>query len=322
MNEASVSILIPCYNAEQWIGEAIESALAQTYPHTKVIVWDDGSTDKSPEIIASYEPQIEWHRAPNEGGAAARNRLLECASGAWVQYLDADDYLEPNKIAQQVEILGDAREEVDVLYGPNTVQHHDDEAVWRELDPIEYTEDPWAALATWDLPQTGSPLWRRRALVDVGGWKEDQPVCQEHELYLRLLMAEKNFQYTDAGGAVYRQWSEDTVCRRDQARTKRHQVEIVRRAEKFMAANNLMTPRRRTVLNNAYHSYSRMMWLFDRERATELMQHVERQTEGAFRPSRTRVPKLYRWTYATLGFNAAEQAAALKRKASSLISGL
>lgn len=309
-----VSILIPCYNAEQWIDKSIESALGQTYPDTEVIVWDDGSTDKSPEIIASYESQIEWHRAPNQGGAAARNRLLERASGTWIQYLDADDYLEPGKIAQQVEILGDAREEIDVLYGPNTVQHHDDEAVWRELDPIEYTEDPWAALVTWDLPQTGSPLWRKGALLDVDGWKEDQPVCQEHELYLRLLMARKNFQYADAGGAVYRHWSEDTVCRSDQARTKRHQVEIVRRAEKFMVANNLMTPRRRTVLNNAYHSYSRMIWLFDPEQACAIMNHVDDTTQGRFAPSLDRVPRVYAYLYKTVGFHLTEQIATLKRK--------
>jgi glycosyltransferase involved in cell wall biosynthesis len=308
-----VSILIPCYNAEQWIGEAIESALAQTHPNTEVIVWDDGSTDKSSEIIASYEPQIEWHRAPNQGGAAARNRLLESASGMWIQYLDADDYLEPNKIARQVEILGDAREEIDVLYGPNTVQYHDDGTVWRGLDPIEYTEDPWAALVTWDLPQTGSPLWRKSALLDVDGWKEDQPVCQEHELYLRLLMAGKNFQYADAGGAVYRHWSEDTVCRSDQARTKRHQVEIVRRAEKFMVANDLMTPKRRTALHNAYHSFSRMIWLFDSEQACAIMDHVDEVSRGRFTPSLDRVPRAYAWLYNAFGFYAAEKVAEWKR---------
>jgi len=63
-----ISILIPCYNAERWIGQAIESALAQTYPHTEVIVWDDGSTDGSSDVIASYGPDIQWHQAPNQGG--------------------------------------------------------------------------------------------------------------------------------------------------------------------------------------------------------------------------------------------------------------
>ena len=71
----------------------------------EVIVWDDGSADGSADVIASYESDVQWHQAPNQGGAAAQNRLLERASGMWIQYLDADDYLKPDKIARQVDYL-------------------------------------------------------------------------------------------------------------------------------------------------------------------------------------------------------------------------
>lgn len=311
--EYKISILIPCYNAERWVGEAIESALAQTYPHTEVIVWDDGSTDKSPKIIASYEPQIEWHQASNQGGAAARNRLLEQASGSWIQYLDADDYLEPRKIERQVEDLQASPQDVDVLYGPVTMQHEGEETPRKEVLPIEYPDDPWASLVTWDLPQTGSPLWRREALQDVDGWKENQPVCQEHELYLRLLMAGKTFRCADARGAVYRQWSEKTVCRKDKPKTYRHRVEIMRRAEKFMVENDLMSSRRRRLLNQAYLECSRMIWLHDREWATSLMERVDQVSGGSFTPSLDQVPRLYRWLYSTIGFDATERVARLKR---------
>ena len=208
----TISILIPCYNAEQWIGEAIDSALAQSYPHTEVIVYDDGSTDGSLDIIKSYGDRIRWGTGPNRGGGSARNWLLEQAKGEWIQYLDADDYLKPDKIANQVVVLQDLSTPIDVLYGPETLQYHEGEEVHQEEGNITHTDDPWAALMTWDLPQTGAPLWRKEALNDVGGWKEDQPVCQEHELYLRLLMAGKEFYYADAGGAIYRQWSTDTAC--------------------------------------------------------------------------------------------------------------
>lgn len=308
-----VSILIPCYNAEQWIGEAIESALAQSYPHTEVIVYDDGSTDGSLDIIKSYGDRIRWGTGPNRGGGPARNWLLDKAEGEWIQYLDADDYLKPDKIADQVAVLQDMDTPVDVLYGPETLQYHEGEEVHQEEGNITHTDDPWAALFTWDLPQTGAPLWRKEALNDVGGWKEDQPVCQEHELYLRLLMAGKKFHYADAGGAVYRQWSTDTVCRSDQTRTKTHQVEIVRRAEAFMMEHDLMTPQRRTILNNAYLSLSRMIWLFDPERACAIMDHVEEVTEGGFTPSLDRIPRTYVGLYKAFGFHAAEKVAAWKR---------
>ena len=98
-----VSILIPCYNSERWIGYAIESALGQTWPNKQLIVLDDGSTDDSLNVIRRYESHLRWETGQNRGGGYARNRLLEMASGEWVQYLDADDYLYSTALRRIVE---------------------------------------------------------------------------------------------------------------------------------------------------------------------------------------------------------------------------
>ena len=95
------------------------------------------------------------------------------------------------------------------------MEHWSTGEVHRELLPIPEPRHMWVLLASWYLPQTGSPLWRRQAVADVGGWKPDQPCCQEHELYLRLLMAGKRLVYCASNGAVYRQWGESTACKRD-----------------------------------------------------------------------------------------------------------
>src|SRR5262245_29413048 len=100
-----VSILIPCFNAVRWIEQAIESALAQTWDDKEVIVVDDGSTDGSLQVIRRFDDRIHWETGPNRGGNAARNRLTELSSGEWLQFLDADDYLLPDKIARQMEFL-------------------------------------------------------------------------------------------------------------------------------------------------------------------------------------------------------------------------
>ncbi|MEJ1973802.1 MAG: glycosyltransferase family A protein [Lacunisphaera sp.] len=76
-----VSIIIPCYNAETWVAEAIESALAQTWPNKEVIVIDDGSTDKSLEVIKRYDGCIRWVAGLNRGACAARNRGIELGDG-------------------------------------------------------------------------------------------------------------------------------------------------------------------------------------------------------------------------------------------------
>src|SRR5476651_2089512 len=112
---ALVSIGIPCYNAERWIAGAVESALAQTWGETEVLVVDDGSTDGSAEILRGFGDRIRVERVMNGGVNRARNLLLKGARGEWIQYLDADDYLRPEKVARQIEEAG---AEADVIYSP------------------------------------------------------------------------------------------------------------------------------------------------------------------------------------------------------------
>src|SRR4051794_28206815 len=112
-----VSILIPCYNAERWIAEAIESALAQSWTQKEIIVVDDGSTDGSLNVIRQFGQRVLWETGPNRGGGFTRNRLLELSQGEWIQYLDADDYLLPHKIEDQMGCITSVPE-IDVIFSP------------------------------------------------------------------------------------------------------------------------------------------------------------------------------------------------------------
>ena len=152
-----VSILVPCFNAKQWVAQAIESALAQTWPEKEVIVVDDGSTDRSLDIIKSFGDRIRWETDRNRGANVARNRLLELARGDWLQYLDADDYLLPEKIEQQMGFLA-TNPSADIVFGPVTMEHWNNSESRRELLPIPEPHDPWILLARWYLPQTGAVL--------------------------------------------------------------------------------------------------------------------------------------------------------------------
>ncbi len=308
-----VSILIPCHNAERFVGEAIRSALAQSWAEKEVIVVDDGSTDGSLDVIRSFGERIRWETGPNRGGNAARNRLLDLATGEWLQYLDADDFLLPSKIEAQMRFIQE-HPEVDVAYGPSVMQYEQEGAARQEILPIPEPRDPWALLALWKLPQTGSPLWRKAAVVGVGGWSADQPVCQEHELYLRLLKSGKSFAYVDDAGSVYRQWSDGTVCRRDVPNTYRHRLAITREAEDFLLEHGEMTPLRRRAFDRAYLACARIIWTFDRSWASEIMAHVEKANGGRFRPEREQVPGMYRSLYRLFGFHTAERAAAWRRQ--------
>ena len=308
-----VSILIPCFNAERWVGEAIESALKQTWAEKEVIVVDDGSRDGSPNVIRSFGSRIRWETGPNRGGNVARNRLLELARGEWLQYLDADDYLLPLKIERQVSFLRE-HPTCDVVYSPVLLVNWSEDKVEQEITPIREPHDPWILLARWWLPQTGGPLWKKQAIIDAGGWKPEQPCCQEHELYLRLLEAGAEFSYFHECHAAYRNWSKNaTVSKLNRAEVRRQRLAIKERAERFLESRGELTPSRLQALNQARFEIARMAWQEDRAAATEIVSTIEQRQPG-FVPELPAARRRYRWVYQIFGFSAAERFAASKRR--------
>jgi glycosyltransferase involved in cell wall biosynthesis len=307
-----VSILIPCYNAEQWIAETIESALNQTYPHKEIIVVDDGSTDGSLEIIKTFSHRIRWETGSNRGGNIARNRLLELSTGEWLQYLDADDYLLPNKVENQVNFISTVPD-ADIIWSPGILEYYDGNTFRREPGPVYQQRDPWSLLARWHLPQTGRVLWRKKAILDVGGWNVKQPCCQEHELYLRLLMAGKYFGYLEDPSSVYRLWSGSTVSQKNKSATYKYRLKIIEKIEHYLELVGELNQSRKDAINQSRFDCARMIWLFNRDWANAIIATI-RCKDPAFTPSGKAVPLSYRLIYSFLGFNSAENIAKLKRK--------
>ena len=97
-----VSIIIPCYNSQAFLKDAIASAVNQSYSHVEIIVIDDGSTDGSLEIIKSFGEQVRWETGKNQGAPLARNRGIELARGEYIKFLDADDVLLPDCLKTQL----------------------------------------------------------------------------------------------------------------------------------------------------------------------------------------------------------------------------
>src|SRR2546426_7644091 len=96
-----VSILIPAFNAEQYIGEAIESAEGQTWQRKEIIVVDDGSTDQTLSVARRFASKaVTVITQPNEGASSARNKAFSVCQGDYIQWLDADDLLAPDKISR------------------------------------------------------------------------------------------------------------------------------------------------------------------------------------------------------------------------------
>jgi glycosyltransferase involved in cell wall biosynthesis len=306
-----VSILIPCFNAECWITQCIESALAQTWPEKEVIVVDDGSTDHSLDIIQSFGDRIRWKTGPNHGANAARNRLLELSRGEWLQYLDADDYLLPGKILSQLRCLENSQDS-DVLYSPILLQFGSEEAAPKPNPNPLNSEDMWIALVRWHTPQTGGFLYKRRALLESGGWNLSQTCCQDNELTMRLLMHGKRFFFCRDAGAVYRLWSEQTVSNRDRAKVRKRRLEILEESENFLRERGQLTEPRLRAINQARFEIARVTWPHEPGVATEIVDTIV-QSYPAFQPGAP-IPLSYRACYRVLGFQKAERIAAWRRR--------
>jgi glycosyltransferase involved in cell wall biosynthesis len=200
----TVSVIIPCYNAAPFVGEAIRSVLAQDWPHTEIIVVDDASTDGSWEAIERYRPRIQALRlAENGGAAAARNRGVALSRGGWLMFLDADDRLSPDALRWMMET---ARRE------PGAMVH----CGWRYL---VRERESWVprlpprhvptgdALRDWlegGFVPTCSLLWPRAVFAAAGGWDEALTLNDDGDLAMRALASGVRLVRADGGEGLYR----------------------------------------------------------------------------------------------------------------------
>ncbi len=306
MTPPRVTIGIPCYNSARWVRSAIESALAQKGVSKEVIVVDDGSLDSSSIVAVAFGDSIKLIRTEHWGATHARNLILQHAEGEWVQYLDADDYLEPDKVARQLEECGDTAG-ADVIYSPvwvETLNARTGKVKSREKSFIAQGTDLWVQWFSWQLPQTGGCLWRREALESLLGWKKDQPCCQEHELYLRALEAGQRFVFTPTPHAVYRIWSEATLCRKDPSLVVREKTRLIDDAAAWLRVNKKWTKAHR-------HAAGRACFEMARTLAKESIRNArayykERKRAKLIRASGPAAPLLFKLFYYPAGFTAAE----------------
>lgn len=211
-NHPVVSVIVPSYNYGHFIGATIESLQAQTFAKWECVVIDDGSTDDTADVVAQFahaDPRIKLFRQQNRGQAAARNYGLGQISGKYVQFLDADDLIEPRKLEQQVEYL-EAHPNVDIVYGETRFFPTDRPE--ELLYAMQGENKPWQP----GLSGTGDdmllPLVRRNNVVicaalarremieHVGSFDEELPPLEDWEFWIRSALKGAHFRFEDMDG--------------------------------------------------------------------------------------------------------------------------
>lgn len=180
-----VSIIIPCYNVNNYIEECLESVYCQTYQNLEVICVDNNSTDNTLEILEKLKEtynNLIILSEPKLGASAARNKGLVQAKGEWVQFLDADDLLLPSKIKHQLELLNENNFPVPFVAANTYLRNLEGKDREKEVE-----EDVWKALFYTKLGNTCANLFHKESLLSVGAWNEDLGSSQEYDLMFRLV---------------------------------------------------------------------------------------------------------------------------------------
>jgi len=204
-----VSILIPAFNAEAWIADTLRSAVAQTWPQKEIIVVDDGSRDATLEVARRFASEgVRIFTQENQGAAAARNKAFSLSQGDYIQWLDADDLLAPDKVSRQMEVLDRVSSKRTLLssaWGRFLYRYYRAKfvpsALWHDLTPLEWLlrsmeQNLHMQTATWlvsrEITEAAGP-WDTRLLVDDDG-----------EYFCRVLLASNNIRFVPESKVYYR----------------------------------------------------------------------------------------------------------------------
>ncbi|MGF1478667.1 MAG: glycosyltransferase family 2 protein [Cyanophyceae cyanobacterium] len=247
-----VSVIIPCFNAEKWLREAISSVLAQTHPQIEIIVIDDGSSDRSLEIIKSYGNKITWHSRENGGANSARNLGFSLSHGDYIQYLDADDYLLPAKIAKQVQCLQAAS--IDFVYGDWRYQHHLDsgEIMLGDVNQCGPKDDFLQSLLANERWSNLAPILLTRSLVSRVRWDESLPAAQDRDFLFSIMLAGAKCAYQSGCDSIYRIHEANTVSRASKLRWFQAHCLVMEKAEQSLLAQGLLSQKYQQALAKAY----------------------------------------------------------------------
>ncbi len=193
MSTPLVSIIIPVFNRENVIGRAVDSALAQAYSNCEIIVVDDGSTDRTAELLKDYGSKITIVRQENSGPSAARNRGVGVSRGEMLAFLDSDDSWSEGKISKQVELLVKGGDQVPCCICSASIHSNDDDEVnsfdsagvrskmesgyWLNADEI---------ISSRFVLLNQVVVVRRWAFDRIGGFSENLKLLEDYDFALRL----------------------------------------------------------------------------------------------------------------------------------------
>jgi len=244
MKSGLVSIIMPVYNGERFLRQAVQSVLDQDYPNWELVAADDGSTDQTSQVIHSFhDSRIRYSYKENGGQASALNHALDLAEGEFVTTLDADDWLSPGNLGARVRCL-EKQPEHDAVYSDGFYTYEDGRPLARFSDycASNVTGDLFGLLLTSNMFGTGAAVLIRSDVIQRRSLRYDEAIfyCQDWDFYLRLAET-ASFAYLNEPVVYYRLHSANMTMQAPSERKRNALVftrQKVMRSTRFEQASN------------------------------------------------------------------------------------
>jgi glycosyltransferase involved in cell wall biosynthesis len=249
-----ISIIIPCYNAELFIDRAINSVLRQTFTDWELILVNNNSVDRTGNILNKYQEhypdRIRVFNETKKGAPAARNMGLKEAKGEWIQFLDADDEILPEKLSGQIQLAKEIN--ASIVTSPYRKEGTREKNFFSYVRSL-YSKDAWSALIFSQMGITSSNLWKREMLLKVGGWDESLIASQEYDLMFRILQLDPIVAFDHRSLTVVYVGTWESISRsgsKDKARLiLESRINLRLRIKEYLETNNMLTAERLYFIN-------------------------------------------------------------------------
>jgi GT2 family glycosyltransferase len=210
VTEPLVSVIIPAYNSEKYIADAVNSVLAQTYQNLEIIVVDDASKDDTFNVVSNIITDRELHavkKKENSGAAASRNQGYGMAKGSLIKFLDADDIINPEMIAEQVALV----ENNDCIISAKWGRFYNDdittfkpspEECWQTIPSVEWICSSWKNSRSMTNP--GIFLIPKTVIEKAGRWDESLSLLDDIEYFTKTILAAGKVIFSEVSVLYYR----------------------------------------------------------------------------------------------------------------------
>ena len=271
-SKPTVSVIIPMYNAENFIADCIESVFKQDIAVEKIICVDDHSIDNTAKIVHEFQKKypelIHFIQLEKNCGAPhARNQGLKIAKGDYIQFLDADDFLLPDKLDHQSKLLEGLENKPDFIASAY---------LRRSLTGLERkiyisTENNWLSLLNAKLGCTCSNLWKREAVIAVGGFNENLKSSQEYGLMFDLLKNNAKISYDNVPLTLVRDSAQGkSISKKDPPKNWEQYVKLRIDTFEYLESHKLIQPNEQNFLLQPIFAGIRILYNFSPEKALAL----------------------------------------------------